>query len=322
MPRPPGHAVVALAIAALSCAASPAHAQGKGDPAAIEQAKKHMKAGADLYNDPPVGHKCEEALGEFAKAYELSGSINALKGMAICSRELEHDADAIEQYTAYLAGKGSSLEAKEKALLEGDLNALKEAVATVKLSADMPGVRVTDVRTPAKGMPIHNGYKLLDAGEKGLGIHPGDHVFTASLDGFPDQVWKVEIGNGGSYSHTFTFKRPPEPVAMIRPVPTAVWVTTGLTGALTVTWGALAVRAKLKNDDYAKQNGHAPAGQLETMRSGVKTANLVADVFLGAAVAGLGTTLALYFTRPSKPAKAGSLTIAPSVGGAVIGGSF
>jgi len=336
MPRLPGRAVVALAIAALSGAPSPAHAQGKGDPAAIEQAKKHMKAGADLYNDPPVGHKCEEAIGEFAKAYELSGSLNALKGMAICSRELEHDADAIEQYTAYLAGKAGSLDPKEKALFEGDLNALKEAVATVKLSADLPGVRVTDVRTPAKGGPIRNAYNLPDAGEKALGLHPGDHVLTASLDGFPDQVWKVEIANGGLYTHPFTFKRAPEPVAMTRPVPAAVWVTTGLTGALTVAWGALAIRAKLKNDDYAKQNGHAPAAQLQSMRSDVKTANLVADVFLGAAAAGLGTTLALYFTRPSiragsrsgpsRPAKAGVITLAPSIGftggGAVLGGSF
>ncbi|MFT3774088.1 MAG: hypothetical protein QM820_52655 [Minicystis sp.] len=333
MPSPPARVGAALALAALVCAALPARAQGKGDPAAIEEARKHMKAGAAFYNDP-AGHKCEEALLEFAKAYEMSGSLNALKGMATCNLLLERDGDAIAQFTTFLAGKGASLDAKEKAQIEADLTALKAAVATVKLSASQPGVRVTDVRTPAQGFPIRNTYTLVEA-EKQLGIHPGQHVFTASLDGYPDQVWKVDIVNGGSFAHRFTFEKeaapvvtpPPPAVTMTRPVPTAVWVTTGLTGALGIAWGALAIRAKLLNDDYAKANGKRPAPELETMRSGVKTANLTADVFLGAAVAGLGTTLVLYFTRPSVPAaKTGSLHLVPSVGmtggGAVLGGSF
>ena len=70
------------------------------------------------------------------------------------------DDRAIAEYTAYLTGKGSALEGAEKAQIEADLNALKEVVATVKLGANLPGVRVTDVRTPAKGSPIRNAYPL------------------------------------------------------------------------------------------------------------------------------------------------------------------
>lgn len=317
--------VAALALLALACGTAPARAQGKpADPAAIEEARRHMKAGAAFYNDP-LGHKCEEALREFTKAYELSGSMNALKGMAICNLELERDGDAIQQYTTYLAGKGASLEAEERKQLEADLNALKSAAATVRLAADKPGVRVTDVRTPAKGFPIRNTYALPESGEKQLGIHPGQHVLTASLDGYPDQVWKVEIANGGSYAHVFSFQKqaapPPPPVMMTRPVPASVWAMTGVTGALGIAWGALAIRAKLLNGDYAEANGKRPVAELQSMRSGVTTANVVADVFLGAAVASLGTTAVLYFTRPSKPAKAGYY-VAPSVGGAVVGGVF
>lgn len=324
MSPPPGRVAAALALVALACAAAPVWAQGKpADPAAIEEAKKHMKAGAAFYNDP-AGHKCEEALREFAKAYELSGSLNALKGMAICNLELERDADAIQQYTAYLAGKGASLDPEEKKQLEADLNALKAAVATVRISANRPGVRVTDVRTPSKGFPISNAYALGE-GEKQLGIHPGQHVFTASLDGYPDQVWKEEIANGGTYTHVFTFEKS---APMTRPVPASVWATAGVTGALAITWGALAIRAKVMNGNYADANGKRPPAELEDMRSGVKTANVVADVFLGAALASLGTTAVLYFTRPSKPAPVttGSLRLAPSVGmsggGVVLGGSF
>lgn len=325
-----GRVAAALALV-LAGTATPARAQHKPDPAAIEEAKKHMSAGAAFYREPPEGHKCEEALREFTKAYELSGSLKALKGMAICNLFLERDADAIQQYTTYLGGKDPSLDPNERKLLEGDLNRLKAAVATVKLGADRPGVRVTDVRTPSQGSPIRNTYALGD-GESPLGIHPGEHVFTASLDGYPDQVWKTTIENGGAYAHVFSFQKvdappmiTPPPTAPVvtttRPVPASVWAMTGVTGALGIAWGAMAIRAKLLNDDYAKVNGKKPATELETMRSGVKTANLVADVFLGAAVAGLGTTAILYFTRPSKQVQSGYY-LAPSVGGAVLGGVF
>ncbi|APR84183.1 Hypothetical protein A7982_09532 [Minicystis rosea] len=322
-----------IALAASVSAATPVQAQdGARDPAVIEEARRHMKAGAAFYNDP-AGHKCEEALREFTKAYELSGSLNALKGMAICNLELERDGAAIEGYSAYLAGKGASLDAAEKAQIEADLNALKEAVATVKLSANRPGIRVTDVRTPAKGFPIRNAYALPEAGEKAIGIHPGQHVITASLEGFPDQVWQVDIANGGAFAHAFTFEK--APVTMTRPVPTSVWATTGLTSALALTWGALAIRARLLNDDYARENGTRPATELETMRARVKAANVVADVFLGATLASLGTTLVLYATRPSVPAgssvpgpagKMGDLRLSPTAGihgaGAILEGSF
>lgn len=276
------------------------------DPAQLEEAKRHMKAGAAFYNDPR-GHRCEEALREFRRAYELSGSLNAVKGMAICALELERDGESIQLYTTYLAGKGASLDPAERAQVESDLNTLKAAVATVTLSADRAGVRVTDVRTPAKGSPVRNTYTL----PAKLGIHPGQHVFTAAADGTPDQAWKVEIGNGGSYAHAFTFGteggdggRPTEPpsgpLAPTRPVPASVWATAGLTVALAVPWAVLAVRAKDKNDEYQQENGKAPAAALSNLRNDVKNANLLADVFLGVTLASLTATAVLFFTRPTK----------------------
>jgi hypothetical protein len=332
----------ALSIAALACAATPALAQGKPDGARLDEARRHMKAGAAFYNDPS-GHKCEEALVEFKKAYDLSGSLNALKGMAVCNLELERDGDAIDQYSGYLAGKGASLDAEEKAQVEADLNALKQALATVTLRVDADGVRVVDVRTPARGLPVRNGYTL-PRGEIRLGIHPGDHLLTASLEGRPDQVWKITAVNGGSFSHAFSFgaalgtapanpvvEPPPVPAAggATRPVPAYVWISGGVTVALAVPWIALAVRAKSQNDDYNALNGKAPAAELQQLRSEVKSANLVADVFLGLTAAGLATTVVLFLTRPSKPAQASrgrswtiAPTLGPSSGGAVMEGWF
>jgi hypothetical protein len=316
-----------------------AKGSGKGDPAAkadpakLQEAKKHMEAGAAFYNDPN-GHKCEEAYREFKMAYELSGSLNALKAMGICALELERDGEAIERLEAYLAGKGDKIEASDKAQIESDLKALKAGVARVKLRSDRPSFRVTDVRTPSKGAQVTNDYAV--EGEQTLGIHPGRHTFTATSEGAPPVTWTVEIANGSEHEHVFEFAkaadkppdRPATPPAMERPVPVTVFVFGGLTVALAVPTAILMVRASGKNSDYEAQNGTLPAAALEQQRSDVKGANLVADIFLGATVASLAATGVFYFTRPSRPASTPGTgwqltpVVGRSGGGAALVGTF
>jgi hypothetical protein len=103
----------------------------------------------------------------------------------------------------------------------------------------------------------------------------------------------------------------------------------GLTVALGVPWGILAARAKSKNDDYDRVNGKESAPRLSDLRSDVKNANLLADIFLGATLASLTATAVLFFTRRAGPARNGSTTLAPprltvgvSSGGAVASGWF
>jgi hypothetical protein len=335
-------------LATLTALSAPLLAQGTpaapttpASPAKIAEAKRHMEAGAAFYNDPS-GHKCEEAIREFSKAYELSGSLNALQNMAVCNLELERDGDAIEQYTAFLAGKGSVLKPVEKQQIEADLNALKSAVAYMTFSANRPRVRLTDVRTPARGFPITNHYDISTPGKK-IGIHPGQHTFTASADGAPDQVWQVEIANGSQFDHAFDFDVKPVPSngqnlggadqdraegKRVRPVPVAVYVLGGFTLAAAGTTVGLMFWAKGKNTDYAAQNGKASRTELEDLRSGVKTANLIADIGIGVTAVSAVTTVVLFATRPSKRvAPTGShWMVAPFVaqggGGAVVAGVF
>lgn len=335
-------------LATLTALSAPLLAQGTptppttpASPAKIAEAKRHMAAGAAFYNDPS-GHKCEEAIREFSKAYELSGSFNALKGMAVCNLELEHDGEAIEQYTAFLAGKGSVLDAGEKQQVEADLNALKSAVAFMTFNANRPSVRLTDVRTPARGFPITNHYDLSTPGKK-IGIHPGQHTFTASADGAPDQVWQVEIANGSKYDHAFDFDVKPAPPngqnlagadpdraegKPVRPVPVTVYVLGGVTLAAAGTTVGLMFWAKGKNTDYAAKNGKASRAELEDLRSGVTTANLIADIGIGVTVASAVATGVLFATRPTKrvaPTASGWMVapfVAQAGGGAVVAGSF
>jgi hypothetical protein len=299
------------------------------DPTRLEEAKRHMKAGASFYKDPS-GHKCEEALREFRRAYELSGSLNAIKGMAVCALELERDGESIELYAMYLAGKHETIDPAERAQVEADLATLRAAVARVSLSANLDGVRVTDLRSPVRGYPIRNTYALPKSGAW-FGLHPGQHVFTASADGMPDQTWRVEIANGGAYTHAFVFAGPqpgPDAEPGPRPVPASVYATAGLTLALAVPWGILAARAKSLNDDYERVNGKEPVAELSDMRSDVKNLNLIADLFLGATLASLTATAVLFFTRPAGARRA-SFTSAPprvtvgvSSGGVMASGWF
>lgn len=341
-------AAAALAALALSAALGPAAAQpSQKDPEKLAEARRHMEAGAAFYNDP-TGHKCEEAYREFGKAYELSGSLNALKGMGVCALELERDGEAIEHLEKYLAGKGDKLDAAEKAQVEADLKALRAAVAWVTLKSSRPGTRLTDTRTPAKGSPVTNRYTIGPEGTK-VGLHPGAHAFTASVEGAPDVIWRADIANGGTYEHTFEIPGAAKPEASSprgpaqdvgpapppagegateRPVPASVYVFAGLTVACAVPMTLFMLKAKSDREAFdEKNNGTVPQAEVEDLRSTVTTSNLLADIFLGVTAASFVTTGVLFFTRPSRPAQqTGSWTVTPTVGaaggGAVIRGRF
>jgi len=347
-------AITALALLAPAC---PALAQGRGgkhppaeppapeDPNIVE-ARKHMEAGAAFYNDPS-GHKCEEAYREFKKAFDLSGSMNAVKGMGLCAMELERDGEAISLLEKFLEAKGGELDPADKQQIETDLKAMKAVVAWVTLKSDRPSVSITDTRTPARGFPVRNRYTIGSTDTK-LGVHPGAHEFKASSDGAPDQVWKVEITNGGKLDHYFEFdkgkpvtaegftaddlgiRRDTEKDKPSRPVPISVFAVGGAAIAAGIAGGVVGGLASSAKSDYDAANGVEPDAQkLEDMRSSVVTLNLVADVCFGVAAAGAATALVLFLTRPEKksdePPKE-SISFAPWAtpqgGGVMAVGSF
>ena len=313
-----------LLVSALWTASSAALAQ---DPAQIEQAKKHMEAGAAFYNDP-AGHKCEEAYREFKTAFELSGSANALKAMGVCALELERDGDAIAHFEKFME-KTQDKGHPDRAQVDQDLKALKSAVAWVTLKANKPGARIADVRTPAKGYLVTNRY-VMEGDTIKLGVHPGSHLFTATVDGMGEETWKVEIANGSTQEYTFDFKPgvseqatggtaplvpqgdTGSPAPTERPIPPTVFIFGGLTLALTIPTVIFMVRASGLNSDYDEANGNRTA--TEDMRSDVKSANLLADIFLGVTAASLAATAVFYFTRPtvSKGARQGALGTSPA----------
>jgi len=345
--------LIAFALAAPLIAGSPARAEGppaSADPAKIEQAKKHMAAGAALYNDPS-GHKCEEAYVEFNKAFELSGSLNALKNRAVCALELEKDGEALLDYKKVLAGMGDKLAADEKAQIENDVRALESAVAWVTIKLDVPKVKLTDVRTPSRGLPVSNRYDATN-GIK-IGFHPGSHAFTATTEDGKEVTWKVDLANGSTQEHTFEMTKVvvaptatatatgaptatatatgpgPSQESLERPVPLSVKVMLGVTGAFAVGTGVMMGLASVAKSDYDKVNGTGvDRTTLQGKRDNVVLMNGISDGLLGGTVLFAGTSLVLFLIRPSVKAEAQKtgFTIAPSVtptgGGAVAVGRF
>jgi hypothetical protein len=333
--------ISAITACAMFTTALPVHAQGKGkkpdDDPKVAEAKKHMEAGAAFFNDP-AGHKCEEAFAEFEKAYELVGSLNALKGMAQCAMFLERDGEAIELYETLLERKGSQIDRADKQQFEADLKALRTAVAVVTLKTDGASVSIVDTRTPAKGYPVTNRYKIEEK-QLQLGVHPGVHEIRAQVDGKPDQVWRIEMKNGEAYSHEFNFgsdepvvnDKPPPKVTEkpSRPIPKSVFIVGGATIALGAAGGVVGFLAKGARDEFEAANGkEQDKAKLEAMRSKVVTMNLVADVSFGLALAGAATTVVLFLKRPEKQADQGALPLqfspwaTPQGSGAMMWGTF
>lgn len=332
MNRPSAKRTTALAALLVACwsTALPAFAQPHPatDPKKLAEAKEHMEAGAAFYNDPS-GHKCEEAIREFSKAYELSGSKKALRAMGVCALELERDGDAIGYYEKYLANK--DIDASDRAQIESDLKALKAAVAHVTFRTDRPNTQITAVRTPSQGLPITNHYTVPLDGLT-IGIHPGQYKFTASAESATDINWQTEIQNGGDYNKLLEFQKgkpvtsegdltPPKPVAPVpegkpeRPIPVTVWIFGGLTVAAGGATIGLGVTALQKKKDFNAQNGKASKAVLDSLRSKVTTFNAVTDVMLGVTVASAAATTIFALTRPSVNKAAADKTDTRKAGG-------
>lgn len=328
---------LALALAALALPCGSALAQPKPGEAVpeekLKEAREHMAAGSAFYNDPS-GHKCEEAIREFKKAFELSGSANAAKGVAVCALELERDGEALQYYEQYLSRPKKDPNPEEVAQAERDVKALKAAVSWITVKANVEGVRLTDTRTPSRGSPVINRYVIGKDPVK-LGIHPGDHQFVATLDGMADVTWKLEIVNGTTHQKTFEMTKavsnvpppPQEKEVVERPIPVYAWVVGGIAVASAGAWIGTMVWASGEKSNYDKVNGTVSVDEATKLRNNVQTANLVADVMLGVTGAAVVGTIVVFAVRPEvKVKKAAAVEVLPAVGpgggGVFLSGKF
>ncbi|MEM1030168.1 MAG: hypothetical protein AAGN82_07455 [Myxococcota bacterium] len=282
----------------------------------LDRARNHMAAGVAFLNDP-AGKLYEEAYPEFKKAYALSGSLNALQNLANCAIALERDGEVIE-YLEIVLAEVEDLAPADRAQYESDLARTKATVARVTLSADRPGVKVTDTRTPNRDSPVRNTY-VVGTTPITLGIHPGSHRFTAIAEDGTERVWVKQIENGSTHEYAFSFAEPapsepvvtplPDPAVAVTPrpgdgdpagIPIPVWIAGGATVAVAIPMAVfmgLSTSRKSEFDDEIL--GQEPVTEQERAADELRTTNLVADVLLGVTAAGAVTTLVLALVLPS-----------------------
>ena len=310
-----------------------------------EEARQHFTAGVNFMQDPD-GARYEEAFREFKAAYTASPSWKILGNLGICAMKLERDGEAIDAMSQYLSQGGDALSADEREQFERDLSTLKASVVQVRLSSVPAGAVFTDERIPVQGNRVINRYGP-ESGELALGIRAGHHRITARLEGYEDAVWEFDAVSGPEQAHVFELKPPgatdavgataattststagpaePMDTGADRPVPTSVYIGLGATGLFAVATGVTGALALGKAGEYDDANDGQDESKAKKLKSDTESMNLMADIFLGAAVVSAGVTAILYFTRPASSEQAG-VTVAPAVGasgaGMTLSGTF
>lgn len=313
----------------------------------MDEARRLFKVGISLLEDPD-GAKYDEARAQFQKAYDLSGNWKVLANLGLCQLKLERDGEAVTSYEKYLSGGGSAIDPDERAQVERDLGVLKAQVVTVKLAFPASGTDITDQRTDSRGNRIINAYRATET-TLNIGVHPGDHVFTARLPGGAVK-WETTLSPGGEAEHKFEPEAkssgsassgggevssghgpgggttPPGADEGTRPIPTSVWIGAGATGLLAVGTVVTGVMALGKRSDFNAVNdsSHTMAEKNDA-RDAATSMGLVNTILFGGAVVGAGVTAVLFLTRPTEhPGEQARTTVSPWVspqgGGLAVGG--
>lgn len=125
----------------------------------------------------------EGALLEFNAAYTISPQFAVLYNIGQAQMALDHPTQAIETLTRYLSdGKDRIADARRK-MVQGQIASLSARLATLSITADRPGARISvdgrDVGVTPLADPVR-----LDA---------GTHTISAKVDGIPVLIRIVAV---------------------------------------------------------------------------------------------------------------------------------
>ncbi len=326
-------------VGALALGVSLAHPSSAQEVTITDSCRRHFSAGVAFMRDAE-GARYEEAYREFKTAYGECPSWKILGNLGEAARRLERDGEALEALVRYLEEGKDNIDYAEREQYQRDIPVLKTSVAWVTLKIGQPGATVADIRTDSRGQQIHNRYRALDP-ELKIGLRPGIHQITVTLQGYEPAVWEFEAMSGAALEHQFELVKPtagggssvaPEPGAGgdpggdvrgdagERPIPTTVFITGGVAAAGFIGFAVLGALASGKRSDFdAKNDGSDPAGAASLKDSG-ESLNLFADVALGVGVIAGALTAVFYLTRPEvSPAQDRGLKLTPQVGPDVAG---
>lgn len=298
-----------------------------------EKARTHFKAGVNLLQDP-AGPRYDEAYQQFKAAYAESPSWKILGNLGLAAMHLERYGEAIEAFTGYLDEGRGELGEQEQEQYQRDLDTLKASVATLTINAP-PNTEISDLRSSNRGADVRNYYVVPESGVLSIGVRPGQHVVTATIEGESAGRWSVLIESLKSKEHTFSKTSPSEskeielaPAVQKKPSRVPAYVALGV-GAVGVSVGTAFVvirggHNKKADDEYdeCRDTGDCGVAERQSIEDRDKKAassGTISLISYGVGVAGIGTGIALLLMggdsgeRPLE-AKVGRFVFSPFAG--------
>jgi tetratricopeptide (TPR) repeat protein len=250
----------------------------------------------------------QEAERAFEEAYRVVPNAIVLLSIAECQTRTEQYQRAIDSLEAYLREKP---DAKDRAEVSSQLEALRAKPATLTVQSDVPGASVfVDEADSGRATPAE------------LSLPAGHHVIGLLLDGYQHAEQGVDLTPGERETLQLTLMPtpPPQPQATPAPPPVeepkrgprhttpAFWAATGIAAAGVVTGVTLGVLALKRDKEFHDNPTEKTADQGERFA-------LFADISYGVAIAGGVTALVVYLTsgKKSKPADQQAWSVAPAL---------
>ena len=292
-----------LALAALSSASLPAHAQGSALAESLfQEGKELMQAG-----------KIAEACAKFKASYDVDPSTGTLINLGTCREKEGRLASAWVVYNKALPQARSEGRNDRADYCQQRIQALRPLLSTVSVNvseaARIPGLTVTlnDVSLAPAAYGVES---PLDPGPyKVIARAPGYESFVAkgTLGAQADRkVVEVPALAPAPQATAAKSERPvhilPQPAEPKRPIGAPVYVAGGITLALgigTAVTGVLYLGARSDFDD-ANADPSVRVADREDERSSASTLGTVSTVLGAATLVGAGVTAYLFVSRPAE----------------------
>lgn len=256
----------------------------------LDEAKQHLAAATQLYDE----NNFRGALVELQRAYELAPSYKILFNIGQVEMELADYAGALRAYSRYLAEGGPDVPADRGKQVRADIERLRGRIGRIAVqTAAGAEVLIDDVAIGFAPLP------------EPVPVNAGRHKVTVHVTGKEPVSRVYDVAGRQDVSAALGDDK----VAAPTPTPAAraagprsklpVYVSWGVTGALGLTTGVLALIARGADDDLARLRGSFPvtAAQLAAQRDTVRRDALLTDLALGATLASAGVAAYLTFTR-------------------------
>lgn len=308
-----------LAIFLVGAVARAAHADAK-----LDEAKQHLDAAAQFYDE----NNFRGALAELQRAYELAPSFKILFNIGQVDMELQDYAGALRAYSRYLSEGGPDVPAERGKQVRADLERLRGRVGKIEVQT-AAGAEVLIDDVPVGFAPLPEPVAV-NAGRHKVTVHiAGKDPVSRIYDVAGRQEIAAAIANDAVAPGAPVAPAAPTAVDAPAPrrIPLSVYVSWGVTGALGLTTGVLALAARSANNDLANLRGSfgvTPA-QLVAQRDSVRHDALLTDLALGATLASAGVATYLTLTRvehgaPPEPARTAQVHV--GLGGISLTGQF